>query len=392
MASCRALVDLQAGEVLLHDEPRRVARAVAALLVHGRQQVERVHQDVAAAARRVQHADVLRALDADEVLGLPLRLDVVAHALAQGAAGVVEHPQAAQRVLHHVAHDPLGREELRGGAYLGHRLGLALLLEAREDLVLHLGVVELVRPADDLHRLPLGIGQVLHQPAADAAGGQQVVRQHEGVSRVERAEHAGHGLGQLGALGKQDPAEERLVGARRLELQHLRAVEPRQVERGGLRERLRAGTALRVAEDAGAAGQEVVRLHVADGHQAVEPERRHLLHEGVLSRLAHAAQQRGALGALRLGDGAAGHLDELVCGGGVVAEEPVALGAQDHALAQRRAGPDGELLDGGGVHGNRPSCSFVMKTTIWQGDRLREREPGYDGTCQGTCHLGRAAG
>ena len=91
-----ALVDLHAGEVLLEDEPRDVAFAVTALGVHLEQQGEGVDQDVTASARRVAEGDVLGPLDADEVLVSRIGLDVVRHALAQAAAGVVQHPQAPE--------------------------------------------------------------------------------------------------------------------------------------------------------------------------------------------------------------------------------------------------------------------------------------------------------
>ena len=60
--------------------------------------------------------------------------------------GPVEHPQAAQRVLHQVTDDPVGGEELRGGGDVGgFDLGFAA-----DHLVLFFGDVELVEPSNHL--------------------------------------------------------------------------------------------------------------------------------------------------------------------------------------------------------------------------------------------------
>ena len=78
-----------------------------------------------------------------------LRFYKVVHFIAQGAVRVLVQPQAAQRVLHHVAHDPVRREDLRGGG----DILLAKFLLAAVDGVFFLRDVKLVEPSDELHLL-----------------------------------------------------------------------------------------------------------------------------------------------------------------------------------------------------------------------------------------------
>ena len=185
-------VDLVAGEVLGEDERRYLARGVAALLVDGEEQLEGVGEDVAAAAGRVAQGDVLRALDTDEVLVLGVGLDVVLHAVAQARVRAVEHPEAAERVLHHVAHDPLRREELRGGRDVC-RCGFALGLE---EFVLELGVVELVHPAQDLDVLPVALGDVGHQVVEEVvlASQEEAIGKRQGIRAADAPEHLGQAV------------------------------------------------------------------------------------------------------------------------------------------------------------------------------------------------------
>ena len=127
-------------------------RVVPLLLVDRVQQVKGVGQHVPRPGRRVAQPDLLGGSQAQEV-GLRLqRRDVVLHPLRQPRARPVQQPQPAQRVLHQVAHDPVRREQLRGGRDVLGR-DLAVVLQRRKDLVLLLGDVELVQPADHLHVL-----------------------------------------------------------------------------------------------------------------------------------------------------------------------------------------------------------------------------------------------
>ena len=62
------------------------------------------------------------------------------------------------------------------------------------------------------------------------AVGQEVVGQGEGVGVVHVAEHGGQAVGELVHLRHEDAAEERLVVACGDEVEHLRELEPGQVE------------------------------------------------------------------------------------------------------------------------------------------------------------------
>ena len=294
-------------QVLRQDELGDLALAVAALQVHFGQQLESVDQDVARAAGRVAQGDVLGAVDLDKVLVLGDGLDIVLHLVAQGACGVVEHPQAPQRVLHHVAHDPVGREQLGGRADgVGGLLGLG-----GEEGVLDLGVVVLVHPAQDLDVIPTILGDVAHHAADDAVGVHEVGRQEERHAGVHGLEHARQAPGELGALGQEQVAEQRPVLAGLLEFGDARRVRALDLHVERLVHRLAAQLPGAVRGGAGkhahAGGQEVVDLHVAHGGDAVEPGVGRAVAQVLKALLGAGAQQGVApLGLLR-GQGAPAH-------------------------------------------------------------------------------------
>ena len=189
------------------------------------------------AARRVAQRYVLGPIDGDEVLVGGVGLDIVLHLLAQGTLRVVQHPQPAQAVLHHVAHDPLGREQL-GGRRQRFGRGLVLRLEER---VLGLGVVVLVHPAQDLHvAQPVGLGDARHHGLDDAALRHEAVGQQQLHGVAHRLEHARQARGQLAALAQQQVAKQRLVVAGLLQLHHARRVHTLELDVERLVERLRA--------------------------------------------------------------------------------------------------------------------------------------------------------
>ena len=106
-------------------------------------------------------------------------------------------------------------------------------------------------------------------------------------------------------MRQEQIAEQRLVVARLLQLQHARSIEPLDFQIERLVNRLRAEASIRPAEHAHAAGQKVAQLHEANRHHAVEPGiRRALLQAGVamgriaLAQLGLQLQQFGALFAL----------------------------------------------------------------------------------------------
>ena len=111
----RAGIDFHARKVFSKNKLGNYALTIAALLVHMEEQFERIDQDMARAACGVTESYLLGARDAYEVLVLSIGLDVIIHALAQRTPRVIKHPETAERVLDHIAHNPLRGEELRGG-------------------------------------------------------------------------------------------------------------------------------------------------------------------------------------------------------------------------------------------------------------------------------------
>ena len=141
-----------------------------------------------------------------------------------------------------------------------------------DDLVLLLGDVELVEPADDLDLLPVGLGDGGDQLADQGVGLQQAVRQQQLGLVVHRLEQEGHRLVQGAALGEQQvPVQLLVAGAVHLQRDDPLAVQPRQLDVLGLLQDLRHRTIRRVAQHAEAVIQIAVQLHEADGGEAVEP-------------------------------------------------------------------------------------------------------------------------
>ena len=79
---CRAGIDFHTCKVFSKNERGNLALTIAALLVHGKEQLKRINQDMARAARWVAERNLLGTRDADEVLVLSIGLDVILHALA----------------------------------------------------------------------------------------------------------------------------------------------------------------------------------------------------------------------------------------------------------------------------------------------------------------------
>ncbi|EXI74947.1 MAG: hypothetical protein AW10_04224 [Candidatus Accumulibacter appositus] len=161
----RTLVNIEAEEVLFEDQPRHIALPITALQVDGLEELIGFHEDVPGATGRVDERQLLgvelarrdgRELYLD-LVGLLGRLDVILHLPCKQRLGIGRQPLRPQRVLDHVLHDPVGREELgrRWNVFRGHHLA--------DDLVLLLRDVELVEPADDLDVGPVGFRDFIDQ-------------------------------------------------------------------------------------------------------------------------------------------------------------------------------------------------------------------------------------
>ena len=179
-----------------------------------------------------------------------------------------------QAVLDQVLDDPVRREELRGG---GDVLALDHLAD---DLVLLLGDVELVQPADDLDLLPVFLVDLVDQLADQRVGMQQVVGQQQFGLVVDPLEQKRHGRVQGVALGDEQHAVQLgFLGAVELEVDDLVLVEARQIDMLGVFEDLRASVLpFGMAQDAVAVVEVAVQLHEANRHKPVEPGVGHRLH------------------------------------------------------------------------------------------------------------------
>ncbi|MNQ95546.1 hypothetical protein D3C85_1111090 [compost metagenome] len=137
-----------------------------------------------------------------DFIGLLGRLYVVLHLRLERRVGIGRQPLRAQGVLHHVLDDPVGREQLGGG---GDVLALDHLAD---DLVLLIGDVELVEPADDLDIGPVFFGYGVDQLADQRVGFGQVVWQQQLGGVIHRFKEKRHGLMQGVALGEEQLAVE----------------------------------------------------------------------------------------------------------------------------------------------------------------------------------------
>ena len=135
---------------------------IAALQVDGLEELIGLHQDVPGATGRVDEGQLLgvelAGRDGGELsvdlVGLLGGLDVVLHLPFERGLGIGRQPLRPQRVLHHVLHDPVGREQL------GRRRNVFRLHHLADHLVLLLRDVELVEPADDLDVFAVLIGDL----------------------------------------------------------------------------------------------------------------------------------------------------------------------------------------------------------------------------------------
>jgi hypothetical protein len=119
-------------------------------------------------------------------------LDVIVHLPGQLRAGAIQQPQAAEGVFHQVADDPVRGEELGGG---GDVLGrdLLVLLQSGEHLVLLLGDVELVEPADHLDILAGIRRHRLARQAEDGVAREQILGHQQLGVVVDALEQERHG-------------------------------------------------------------------------------------------------------------------------------------------------------------------------------------------------------
>ena len=209
-------------------------------------------------------------------------------------AGMALVPQAAKAVLHHVAHDPVR------GKQLGRRWDVLLadldvLFQVGKHLVLGLGVVILVHPADDLHLthgLAFFIGGMDIEPALIHLV-DQTVNHTVGVAEAEHHQQLriaavalqifkqpGQNAAQIVALLEEHKTEQIifLVGILQVEDMLLFRIGKLQITRKGRLDQIGQLLACNLAgkyphRDI------AVDLHKVDGNQAVEPCKGDLLNK-----------------------------------------------------------------------------------------------------------------
>ncbi|OPX91093.1 MAG: hypothetical protein A4E52_00618 [Pelotomaculum sp. PtaB.Bin013] len=200
-------------------------------------------------------------------------------------------PQPPQRVFHHVPDNPLRRKKL-GGGWDGLLVDFDVFFQSGKNLVLFLGDVILIQPADDLHL----IAEILPGDAADkvmddtALCVEGVGQQKLGII-VDLLKHPRQDGGKSVALRNKNVFVQFLGRQVTIfgDFALIHIVQPVR-----LADNVRLGAAfIHAGKDADAGGQIVVDLHEAQGDEAVEPGVGNLLHDGVIAlfiaELIHAA-------------------------------------------------------------------------------------------------------
>jgi hypothetical protein len=203
--------------------------------------------------------------------------------LAQPGAGAIEQPEPAEGVFDEVADDPVRGEELGdGGDVLGGHGALA-----GHDLVLPLGDVELVEPAEDLDIGPLPVAAVLvadlgAEAVDDGVLGEEVIGQEQLGLVVEFLEEVRQQGVVETAGGEDEVAIDFALRIRRRDAAIEEVIEPAGVGVGlqllgqgsGAGELEQLGLGLRRAgrrEDAGTERMPAAGVHEAERGEAVEP-------------------------------------------------------------------------------------------------------------------------
>ena len=147
-----ARADLQADQVVPQDQGGDFAGRVALFGVDQAEQIKGIGEHVPAAAGGIEQLDLFGLGDPENVR-FGFALDVIRHLLAQPGAGAVQQPQAAQGVLHQVAHDPVRCEQLghRWDVFGGHRF------LAGHHFIFLFCDIELIEPAQQLHVVAVGV-------------------------------------------------------------------------------------------------------------------------------------------------------------------------------------------------------------------------------------------
>ena len=305
-----AFVEVKPVEILFHNQPDRFPHGIAVGFINLHQHVKKIAQNMPRTHAGVDDADVFRfqrgVFPADfRKLRRDLRLllrfvEIIFPTGFQFVIRMSFQPQPTEGVLHHVAHNPVGREKLRGG-------GNFFLLDffsrfAPEYFVLRLGVVILVQPADDLNLIrPVFFGNQFHHLLNDAALAEQEIRQQQFRVIVNFLEQSGENFIQGVALGNEKILEEILSPIRFFQRVHDFPVQPVKFQMNRLSQHLRLEFALVIREHAHMGRQVAVDLHKPKRGKAVEPSESHFFHDDLIPLRVHLADERLTLTLFRHG-------------------------------------------------------------------------------------------
>ena len=190
----RTPIHVRPVQVLLQDQAGDPPGRVPGFNVHLPQDIESIGKHVPGAAGRVDDAEVLRVVDRQPPVFLPLgRSHQVFKLLPERRVRVGAQPLHPQRILHQVAHHPVRGKQLRDGSQ-GVLVDLGLRLV---DFLLAGGDVELVEPADHLNIHASGLVRAdrRHDLGTHRLTSRQQVRRRNQVRPVIRlGEYARHDL------------------------------------------------------------------------------------------------------------------------------------------------------------------------------------------------------
>ena len=354
-----AVVYVQTPQVFGDDAGYRLAGGNAVGLINLYKRVEQDTEDVPAALTGIDAEDILRLdggvafanfrqlrLDSGFLLGL---FQIILPLTLQFIVRVSFHPQAAEAVLHHIAHNPVRREELRRGRNL-FLADLDVLFEVSKHFILRLAVIVLIQPADDLHLVcPVRLRDQRDHLLKHTAAAQQEIGEEQFGIVLQLLEQTGQDAVQRVALHDQQVFIQffRLVGVLHLvDLAHVKAFE---FQMNRLVQNLRLKSAIVIGEHANMGGQIAIDLHEAQSGKAVKPGIGRLFHDLLIALLADSLNQGGALTLLRLRQQVTIH--GIRAGiARVLFRYSIYLCALPDAVDQLDTRPDGVLFDGVLIH------------------------------------------
>ena len=305
-----------------------------------------------AAHAGIEELDVFRLHKLVDMLDLTVfRRDKKLQLLRQLAFRMTLDPVATERVVHHVADNPVRCEKL--GSSRDVFLFYSFSMYWINDLFVPSGNIILIQPADDLDGiLPVLFGNVRDHAAEDVIGTQKIVREKQLRPVGDLLKHAGQRGVERIALRDEKIFIERLIFLLIKKPQNYAAIQPVQLHGHGFLENLRLERAVLVREKAHLGREIVVHFHEAQRDKAVEPCIRRLFHDLIEALVADLADKLASLALFGVcQQSAAGGVQFglVPAAGDLIRKRTLFYGADE--LHTR---PDGKFLNGVFVHGSLP--------------------------------------